>query len=1312
MLCRTTGYYVPAVAVALVLANPATAQKTWTGATGLGWNSSANWSPIGVPTATDAAVFPAAAAQTTSIITSNSSIASLLFDAGALNYTLTSTSGVSLDSLTAITISATTTATQTINLANIGAGSLVFGAASQAIPLTITNNSFALAGSPPTLIIGPNTVIGTPGSAGVTFTGTGATTFSGAFADSSGPDNRVVGGLTKAGTGTLTLSGNGSNLSGGIRLNGGTLRLDYSMNAAVKFGASNTLISTGGDLVIVPSPSGFVIQNAAATTLNGGHTQVTFAGGGLVATLGIAVVTRSAGATIDFAGSPQPFGVTTTTGNTRGLLGTGPAFATIDGNRWAANDGSGTLQSVTGTSNSFSPGTNTEVISSGSLGASTTNSLRFSGNSLTMTLTGTLELQSGGVLVPAGTTGSLITGGTVTTTGGSGELLVHAYGPLQINSALVSSAGLTKTGPGQLTLFGNNTSLTGPITVNRGGLYVANIASVASSTGITFTDTVGRFDGSDYLVLDMAAGVNATLNKPITFSPGAAFNGAVYKYGTGALTLTATNTFGNLVVNAGTLGMAGLNDLQFGSVTVNNGALNIVGGGSVTNSFNANIGDVAGNVGTATVGGGGSGAAVWNNLFLRVGNAGTGSLTITGGGSVASTGFGVIGFSAGSTGTVAVGGGTGAATWTNSGELEVGLSGTATLTVTGGGTVTSTSNAFIAANPGSTGTVTVGGGTGAATWTNSGSLTVGSQGTGTLNIVGGGTVTNTGTAVIGNFAGSTGTVTVGGGIGAATWINSGTLYVGFAGTGTLNLLDGGLVSAPGLGGASAGSSINFDGGTLRITSTNTAVTAVNVLVRGGTIDLPTSGSTFAVISTLAGSGTLTKTGPGTLFINNSSTTFSGGVTVNAGRLDVPSDAALGAATLATGPLGTIRYTASALTSRTFNMAGTLEAPTGVTLTLNGATIGGGFLNSSGTGAFAVGAGGATIRNATVFAGTTINQTGGPLTADSLTFGGSHTLAAGQTFTGSNLNYTASAQVTVNGAANVQNLTSIGRITVTSGGTLTQTSPTTSAPLTFGGGSVSTVNGGGTLSWGGSGATQLGRLAGGLLINNGTVTGGRLVVDFGGVAKGTGSYSVNPLTINGGQYSPGSSPGRGNVEAFIADPGSSYTFEINDGTPGGAGPTTTSNIRGWDLTTVRDNTNPANSAFFADATTGQKFTINLVSLTAPSPPDVSGMMDNFNPNVSTQWLAFSVDPAATNPFPDGFDPNTFTINTSGFINPHPGSFALTRTGNDLFITYTPVPEPGLVLTIAAGGLAFVRLAQRRGRGRSTVSRSHSWQQRGW
>ena len=77
--------------------------------------------------------------------------------------------------------------------------------------------------------------------------------------------------------------------------------------------------------------------------------------------------------------------------------------------------------------------------------------------------------------------------------------------------------------------------------------------------------------------------------------------------------------------------------------------------------------------------------------------------------------YGYIGCTSGSTGTVTVDG-TGS-TWTNSGDLYVGYYGNGTLNITGGGAVSNT-NGYIGYNSGSTGTVTVDG-TGSK-WTNSG----------------------------------------------------------------------------------------------------------------------------------------------------------------------------------------------------------------------------------------------------------------------------------------------------------------------------------------------------------------------------------------------------------------------------------------------------------------------------------------------------------------------------------------------------------------------------------------------------------------
>ncbi|MGA1129991.1 MAG: hypothetical protein ACO3XN_07995, partial [Chthoniobacterales bacterium] len=77
----------------------------------------------------------------------------------------------------------------------------------------------------------------------------------------------------------------------------------------------------------------------------------------------------------------------------------------------------------------------------------------------------------------------------------------------------------------------------------------------------------------------------------------------------------------------------------------------------------------------------------------------------------------------------------------------------------------------------------------AGTLLNSSYLFVGYYGTGTLNVEAGGVVSNTG-GVIGNATNSTGVATVTGS--GSQWNNSSSLYVGYSGTGTLNVEAGGV----------------------------------------------------------------------------------------------------------------------------------------------------------------------------------------------------------------------------------------------------------------------------------------------------------------------------------------------------------------------------------------------------------------------------------------------------------------------------------------------------------------------------------------
>jgi len=198
---------------------------------------------------------------------------------------------------------------------------------------------------------------------------------------------------------------------------------------------------------------------------------------------------------------------------------------------------------------------------------------------------------------------------------------------------------------------------------------------------------------------------------------------------------------------------------------------------------------------------------------LYVADANTGTLDISGGGAVSIDWCGYIGYSAGSHGTVTVR--DPCSTWTNSWELHVGYNGSGTLEIAGGGTVTNKWG-YIAYLSNSNGTVTVDGA--GSTWTNGESLCVGFNGTGTLEIAGGGTVTNK-RGYIGRLQDSTGTVTVDGA--GSRWTNSGSLYVGGSdteagGTGRLTVADGGRVEVGGILKIWPGGTVDVSGGTIRL----------------------------------------------------------------------------------------------------------------------------------------------------------------------------------------------------------------------------------------------------------------------------------------------------------------------------------------------------------------------------------------------------------------------------------------------------------------------------------------------------------------
>jgi outer membrane autotransporter protein len=208
--------------------------------------------------------------------------------------------------------------------------------------------------------------------------------------------------------------------------------------------------------------------------------------------------------------------------------------------------------------------------------------------------------------------------------------------------------------------------------------------------------------------------------------------------------------------------------------------------------------------GAVTVTGDGS---RWDTDHLAVGFSGDGTLAIENGGYVWDLSA-VVGMFEGVTGTVEV---TGAdSTWDNLGDLAIGAWGAGELTISAAGTVFAT-DAYIGGMPLSvigaeddpdhtptgTGIVTVTGENSEFIVAAPSSLYVGYTGDGTLNVLEGGYVESV-TAGIGALPGSTGDVTVDGvhsgeGDIPSEWHNDGSAFVGGYGTGSLTVSAGGEV---------------------------------------------------------------------------------------------------------------------------------------------------------------------------------------------------------------------------------------------------------------------------------------------------------------------------------------------------------------------------------------------------------------------------------------------------------------------------------------------------------------------------------------
>lgn len=479
------------------------------------------------------------------------------------------------------------------------------------------------------------------------------------------------------------------------------------------------------------------------------------------------------------------------------------------------------------------------------------------------------------------------------------------------------------------------------------------------------------FNATGHLTVNNGADVTITNNLAVIGGDmggvATTASGTVILDGAGTtFTVTGTPPGGGMIV----VGASGT-----GAFTVQNGA--------AATSVDGYVGHLQGASGTVIVNNG-----TWSNSRdLFVGNFGTGVFNLSNGGTVNIGRDTVIGANTGGNGTVNISGATSVwttsrytilsgnvttpgvgggatlnvsngGTYTANDQTIVGLVGSAAVNISSGGQLNTTSDVtYLGYSAGANATVVIDG-TGSA-WTDTGSgMIVGGNdgftngGNATVTVRNGGTL-NTGDVLLGNDAShsSHGTVNVTG-LGS-TW-NAGSVFVGWDGRGTINILDRATFAMT---------------GELSLGACNCSVGIVNV-GGGSTV---TIGTNWTVGEAPGGTGTMTVTGSGTSVVAAGDLTVGNG---GAGVLNVQGGASVAATNAIIG--------ANAGADGTMNVAGA-----GSTATFTGGLIVG--LGGIGTGALTISDGGL------------VNVTGTTFNGDRITVGAGSVLNTG--------NYSASAGVT-------------------------------------------------------------------------------------------------------------------------------------------------------------------------------------------------------------------------------------------------------------------------------------------------------------
>jgi len=748
--------------------------------------------------------------------------------------------------------------------------------------------------------------------------GTGAT----ANTTTTSLDDLNFGTATDGYTGGRTVTVNSTQLarlltfgaaSGSVALTGGTISLGTGGGITVAAGAANDA-TISSDLTISGSQT-FNIGSGRTLTLSTGST-----------------FTRNAGAVLNFRGTGT---VTSTMTNlaagsmVNGIVGPWASFGTGASTQYATFSGdniagfTGTTSTVAAIGNA--PTANYEVSAGGTLGASASiNTLRFTGAS--GTIAGALSTK--GIINVGG--GNLIFSGASTIVG---EMVVNAAnGSIEL-SGLVSGGALTKTGSGTLYLNGSAANTyTGTTTINGGVVRYSNRADQIGSGNLTFSGGIlenywdatiaaralgsgagqiqilggesgfsgqsrnqivpisnsevvwgSEFFNPSVFILGSAnatAGITTTLNKGIdlngatrtiaSHSPNAGAAGVIsgaIRDTVGGAGITKTGV-GELILSSTSNSYTGTTTVSQGILTAN--STTALPGFSTTGKVSVAAGaTIAVRTGAWTAANIDSlrGAATWSTTGSILGiNTTTGNFAynsdITGAHSISKLG----------TNTLTLGGNS---SYSGATIIAAGTLSASTTTALGAGDITFKGGTlqYTAAIAGTDWATRINNSTSAITLdTNSQSVTlagnIGSANTGGLTKVGAGTLTLSGTnAYTGATTVSVGILRAGAAAGGQAFgSNSAVTLANTAGV-ALDLNGFNQTIGSLAGGGTTGGNLNLGSGTLTLGGDGT-------------------GTTFA--GNITGTGGLIKNGGGALTLSGTTTNYSGGFTLNAGNVVMPS----------------------------------------------------------------------------------------------------------------------------------------------------------------------------------------------------------------------------------------------------------------------------------------------------------------------------------------------------------------------------------------------------------------------------------------